>query len=82
MHATLPRLETTSSCGAPVPEPEGSTVLVTALLLVTTLFVAYAHGADDNVKGVATLFGSDAATYRGAIALATGTTCAGAVARH
>ena len=54
-------------------------MLVTALLFLTTLFVAYANGANDNFKGVATLFGSDAATYRGAIALATITTFAGAL---
>lgn len=54
-------------------------MLVTALLFLTTLFVAYANGANDNFKGVATLFGSDTATYRGAIALATVTTFAGAL---
>lgn len=54
-------------------------MLVTALLFLTTLFVAYANGANDNFKGVATLFGSDTATYRGAIVLATITTFAGAL---
>ena len=54
-------------------------MLVTALLFLTTLFVAYANGANDNFKGVATLFGSDTATYRSAIALATVTTFAGAL---
>jgi PiT family inorganic phosphate transporter len=54
-------------------------VLVTALLFLTTLFVAYANGANDNFKGVATLFGSDTASYQGAIALATVTTFAGAL---
>jgi PiT family inorganic phosphate transporter len=54
-------------------------MLVTALLFLTTLFVAYANGANDNFKGVATLFGSNTATYRGAIALATVTTFAGAL---
>ena len=54
-------------------------MLVTALLFLTTLFVAYANGANDNFKGVATLFGSDTTTYRGAIALATVTTFAGAL---
>jgi len=54
-------------------------VLVTALLFLTTLFVAYANGANDNFKGVATLFGSDTASYRSAIALATVTTFAGAL---
>lgn len=54
-------------------------MLVTALLFLTTLFVAYANGANDNFKGVATLFGSDTTSYRGAIALATVTTFAGAL---
>ena len=54
-------------------------MLVTALLFLTTLFVAYANGANDNFKGVATLFGSDTASYRSAIALATVTTFAGAL---
>ena len=54
-------------------------MLITALLFLTTLFVAYANGANDNFKGVATLFGSDTATYRGAIVLATITTFAGAL---
>ena len=54
-------------------------MLVAALLFLTTLFVAYANGANDNFKGVATLFGSDTTTYRGAIALATITTFAGAL---
>jgi inorganic phosphate transporter, PiT family len=54
-------------------------MIVTALLFLTALFVAYANGANDNFKGVATLFGSDTASYRGAIALATITTFAGAL---
>ncbi|HSC94721.1 MAG TPA: inorganic phosphate transporter [Burkholderiales bacterium] len=54
-------------------------MLLTALLFLATLFVAYANGANDNFKGVATLFGSGSASYRTAIALATVTTFAGAV---
>jgi inorganic phosphate transporter, PiT family len=54
-------------------------MLTTALLFLATLFVAYANGANDNFKGVATLYGSGAANYRGAIALATVTTFAGSV---
>ncbi|MBI4195151.1 MAG: inorganic phosphate transporter [Betaproteobacteria bacterium] len=53
--------------------------MITTLLFLTTLFVAYANGANDNFKGVATLFGSDAATYKSAIALATITTFAGSL---
>ncbi len=44
-----------------------------------TLFVAYANGANDNFKGVATLFGSGTSGYRGALAWATITTLAGSV---
>lgn len=54
-------------------------MLLTAFLFLATLFVAYGNGANDNFKGVATLFGSDTTTYRGAIALATVTTFAGAL---
>jgi len=55
-------------------------VLIAALLFLTTLFVAYANGANDNFKGVATLYGSGAAGYKSAIALATVTTFAGSIA--
>ena len=34
------------------------------LIFIATLFLAYANGANDNFKGVATLFGSRAASYR------------------
>jgi PiT family inorganic phosphate transporter len=49
------------------------------LLFLTTLWVAYANGANDNFKGVATLFGSDVASYSGAIALGTAATLAGSL---
>lgn len=52
-----------------------------ALLIVgAMLFVAYANGANDNFKGVATLFGSGAASYRNALGWATVTTFAGSLA--
>ncbi len=54
-------------------------MLVSVLLFLTTLFVAYANGANDNFKGVATLFGSNTATYRSAITLATIATLAGSI---
>ena len=41
------------------------------------LFVAYANGANDNFKGVATLFGSRTTDYRKALGWATITTLAG-----
>jgi PiT family inorganic phosphate transporter len=42
--------------------------------------VAYANGANDNFKGVATLFGSGTTRYRRALFWATATTLAGSVA--
>ena len=51
-----------------------------AFLLAAVLFVAYANGANDNFKGVATLFGSGASGYRGALSWGTLTTFAGSVA--
>jgi inorganic phosphate transporter, PiT family len=50
------------------------------LIFIATLFVAYANGANDNFKGVATLFGSQAASYRQCLTLATGATFAGCIA--
>jgi PiT family inorganic phosphate transporter len=49
------------------------------LLLTAVCFLAYANGANDNFKGVASLFGSGTAPYRTAIAWATATTFAGSV---
>src|SRR5829696_942348 len=43
------------------------------------LVLAYANGANDNFKGVATLFGSGTASYRTALAWATVTTLAGSL---
>ena len=54
-------------------------MLITYLLFLAALFVAYANGANDNFKGVATLYGSGAATYKTAIALATVATLAGSL---
>jgi PiT family inorganic phosphate transporter len=50
--------------------------------VAATLFVAYANGANDNFKGVATLFGSGTADYRKALGWATITTLAGSVAAY
>jgi inorganic phosphate transporter, PiT family len=49
------------------------------VLLLTVLFLAYANGANDNFKGVATLFGSRTCSYRHALWWATGTTFAGSM---
>jgi inorganic phosphate transporter, PiT family len=50
------------------------------VILGATLFVAYANGANDNFKGVATLFGSGIADYRTALSWATAATAAGSLA--
>jgi inorganic phosphate transporter, PiT family len=50
---------------------------IVALLFCATLFLAYSNGANDNFKGVATLFGSKTVNYRIAILWATLTTCIG-----
>jgi len=49
-------------------------------LLLVVAFLAYANGANDNFKGVATLFGSRTTDYRKALWWATGTTLAGSCA--
>src|ERR1043166_717744 len=55
-------------------------MLIAVLLVMMTVFLAYANGANDNFKGVATLYGCGAVSYRGALALATIATFAGSVA--
>ncbi len=50
------------------------------LLVVATLFLAYSNGANDNFKGVATLYGSGVTSFRGALAWATISTFAGSLA--
>jgi inorganic phosphate transporter, PiT family len=49
-------------------------------LFLATLFLAYSNGANDNFKGVATLFGSRTISYQTAILWGSMTTFAGAVA--
>ncbi|MBI2299761.1 MAG: inorganic phosphate transporter [Armatimonadetes bacterium] len=53
--------------------------MMAILILLATLFLAYANGANDNFKGVATLFGSRSCGYRRAIGWATVTTLAGSL---
>jgi inorganic phosphate transporter, PiT family len=53
--------------------------VLTLLLVVATCFLAYSNGANDNFKGVASLFGSRTTTYRTAIAWATVTTFGGSL---
>lgn len=53
--------------------------MTASLLIVFTLMLAAANGANDNIKGAATLLGSNLLGYRAAIALATLATAAGGV---
>lgn len=53
---------------------------VIVLLFLAVLWVAYANGANDNMKGVATLIGSGTATYRQGLVWATVTTLLGSLA--
>jgi inorganic phosphate transporter, PiT family len=58
---------------------ETNPMLLIALFLATC-FLAYSNGANDNFKGVASLYGCRAASYRTAITWATITTFAGSIA--
>ncbi len=49
------------------------------LLFFATLFLAYVNGANDNFKGVATLYGSGTCNYKTAITIATIATFAGSI---
>lgn len=49
------------------------------LLIIVVCFLAYSNGANDNFKGVASLYGSGAASYRTALAWATIATLAGSL---
>lgn len=53
--------------------------MTTALLIAFTFMLAAANGANDNIKGAATLLGSGVLGYRGAIALATIATAIGGI---
>ncbi|MEP6685544.1 MAG: inorganic phosphate transporter [Verrucomicrobiota bacterium] len=55
-------------------------MMIAISLLLATCFLAYSNGANDNFKGVASLFGCRAASYRTAITWATVTTFAGSIA--
>jgi PiT family inorganic phosphate transporter len=54
--------------------------MILALLFLATCFLAFSNGANDNFKGVASLFGSKTTGYRTAISWATITTFAGSIA--
>ena len=53
--------------------------MIFVLLFFATCFLAYSNGANDNFKGVASLFGSRTCSYRTAISWATITTFAGSM---
>jgi PiT family inorganic phosphate transporter len=53
--------------------------MIFVLLFLATCFLAYSNGANDNFKGVASLFGSRTCSYRTAISWATVTTFAGSI---
>jgi len=53
--------------------------MILLLLFLATCFLAYSNGANDNFKGVASLFGSRTCNYRTAISWATITTFVGSI---
>ena len=54
--------------------------MLTTLLFLAVLFVAFTNGANANFKGVASLYGSGTTTLRGALYWGTATTFAGSLA--
>lgn len=54
--------------------------MVYAIIFIAVCFLAYSNGANDNFKGVATLFGSGTASFKEALTWATITTFLGSVA--
>lgn len=54
--------------------------MLASLALFAGLLLAFSNGANDNFKGVATLYGSGTTTYRRALAWATLATAAGSIA--
>ncbi len=54
--------------------------MIFIIILFAGLCVAYANGANDNFKGVATLFGSGTTNFRRALIWATATTFLGSLA--
>ena len=55
-------------------------MVILVALFLATCFLAYSNGANDNFKGVASLYGCRAASYRTALTWATVTTFAGSIA--
>ena len=65
--------------GAVVNAESRRKIMTFLLLFLATCFVAFSNGANDNFKGVASLFGSRTCNYRTTISWATVTTFAGSV---
>ena len=59
---------------------DNTKISMLVFLCLAVLFLAYSNGANDNFKGVASLFGSRTCSYKTAISWATFTTCAGSAA--
>lgn len=55
-------------------------MMIFVVILIAGFCVAYANGANDNFKGVATLFGSGTTSFRRALIWATVTTFLGSIA--
>ena len=53
--------------------------MFTVFIILAVLLLAYSNGANDNFKGVATLYGSGTVNYRWALTWATITTLAGSL---
>ena len=53
--------------------------MLVAILIAAALCLAFANGANDNFKGVATLFGSGTMSYRRALSWATVSTMLGSL---
>lgn len=53
--------------------------MITVVIFFSVLFLAFANGANDNFKGVATLFGSGTLKFKQALSWATITTFAGSI---
>jgi PiT family inorganic phosphate transporter len=53
--------------------------MTSVVILLIVLFLAFSNGANDNFKGVATLFGSGTINYKKALTWATVTTFSGAI---
>ena len=54
-------------------------MFLTGVIVLAALWLAYGNGANDNFKGVATLYGSDTTTFKGALLWASATTFAGSL---